>query len=342
MKIVRPVRLSDMDALESLLSDSGIGLTSLPQDRATLLKKVELSLRSFETSPEAGPATDREELFFMTMEDTETGELMGTCAIKSGVGLEEPFYSYRLSKVVHASRDLGVHKVVLTLNLTNDYTGCGEVGSLFLGGAYRGGGNGRLLSKSRFLFLAEFAHRFPEKVIAEMRGVSDERGNSPFWESLGRHFFSMEFSRADILTGTRGKTFIAELMPRNPIYVPLLSAEAQTVIGKVHNDTRAALQLLKDEGFHSEGYVDIFDAGATVEAQTLQIRAVRESRRRPLRVGEIDENAPLLLIANVQWRNFRCCMVPAERGDKAVTVPKDVAEALAVSPGETVRVVSPR
>jgi arginine N-succinyltransferase len=33
-----------------------------------------------------------------------------------------------------------------------------------------------------------------------MRGISDEQGHSPFWESLGRHFFKMEFSQADYLT----------------------------------------------------------------------------------------------------------------------------------------------
>jgi arginine/ornithine N-succinyltransferase beta subunit len=41
---------------------------------------------------------------------------------------------------------------------------------------HRSGLNGRLLSKARFLFLAEFRQRFGDKVIAEMRGYSDEEG----------------------------------------------------------------------------------------------------------------------------------------------------------------------
>ena len=69
--------------------------------------------------------------------------------------------------------------------------------------------NGRLLSKARFLFMAEFRDLFGDKVIAEMRGMSDEQGRSPFWESLGRHFFKMEFSQADYLTGVGNKSFIA-------------------------------------------------------------------------------------------------------------------------------------
>jgi arginine/ornithine succinyltransferase subunit-like protein len=59
-----------------------------------------------------------------------------------------------------------------------------------------------------------------------MRGVIDETGYSPFWESLGKRFFSMEFARADYLCGTGQKAFIAELMPKHPIYTDFLSRGA--------------------------------------------------------------------------------------------------------------------
>ncbi|MGQ7789909.1 arginine N-succinyltransferase [Shigella flexneri] len=42
-----------------------------------------------------------------------------------------------------------------------------------------------------------FADKFNDKVVAEMRGVIDQHGYSPFWQSLGKRFFSMDFSRAD-------------------------------------------------------------------------------------------------------------------------------------------------
>ena len=100
-----------------------------------------------------------------------------------------------------------------------------------------------------------------------MRGVSDENGRSPFWEWLEAHFFSMDFPTADYLTGIGNKVFIAELMPKYPIYVNLLSQEAQNVIGKVHKKTEPALRLLQEEGFSCRGYVDIFDGGPTVEAK---------------------------------------------------------------------------
>ena len=67
--------------------------------------------------------------------------------------------------------------------------------------------------------MAEFRERFADRVIAEMRGVSDEKGNSPFWQWLEEHFFSVDFPTADYLTGIGQKVFIAELMPKYPIYV---------------------------------------------------------------------------------------------------------------------------
>lgn len=341
MMTIRPIEPDDLQALEQLVDGTGIGLTSLPRDRAALCQRIKYSRRSFTQLP-AETWDGEERLFFFVLEDSATGRVVGTTAIKAGIGLSEPYYSYRLSTVVHASRELGVHKVIPTLYLTNDYTGCAEIGSLYLHPEYRHSGNGRLLSKCRFLFLAEFAERFPPKVVAEMRGVSDEHGRSPFWESLGQHFFSMEFSRADYLTGTQGKTFIAELMPRNPIYVPLLRPEAQAVIGRVHDHTRAALNFLQEEGFHYEGYVDIFDAGPTMEARLRQIRSVRCSERLYVRIGPIAEGTPRLLISNTHWHEFRCVLIAAERSGSELVIDAPTARGLGIDSGAPVRMVAPK
>ncbi len=91
-----------------------------------------------------------------------------------------------------------------------------------------------------------------------MRGVIDEQGYSPFWESLGKRFFAMEFSRADYLCGTGQKAFIAALMPKHPLYIDFLSPEAQAVIGKVHPQTAPARTVLEKEGFRYLNYIDIF------------------------------------------------------------------------------------
>lgn len=341
MLSIRPIEPGDLQALQRLIEGTGIGLTSLPRDSAALRQRLAHSQRSFAYAPTETEG-EQERLFFFVLEEQATGRIAGTTAIKAGIGLSEPYYSYRLSTVVHASPELGVYQSIPTLYLTNDYTGCAEIGSLYLDPEYRHGGNGRLLSKCRLLFLAEFAERFPLKVVAEMRGVSDAQGRSPFWDCLGRHFFSMEFSRADYLTGTRGKTFIAELMPRNPIYVPLLQPEAQAVIGRVHDHTRAALSLLEEEGFHYEGYVDIFDGGPTLEARIAQIGSVRHSERLYARIGRIAESAPRRLISNTHWQEFRCTLAPAEYHGGELMIDATTGDALGVDSGAPLRAVSPK
>ncbi len=149
--------------------------------------------------------------------------------------------------MVHSSPKLGVNNVVKLLTFGNNYTGNSEICTLFLREKYRQGLNGRLMSKCRFLMMAEHPERFSKTIFAEMRGVSDANGNSPFWQWLQEHFFSIDFTLADYLTGIGKKGFIADLMPKLPIYINLLSPEAQAVIGQVHDNTRPALKLLERE-----------------------------------------------------------------------------------------------
>ena len=78
---------------------------------------------------------------------------------------------------------------VETLHLEKIHDGPTEIGSLFLLPEYRGQKRGRLLSLSRFAFMAAHPKRFAEDVIAEMRGVMSEDGQCPFWEAIGKHFF---------------------------------------------------------------------------------------------------------------------------------------------------------
>ena len=67
-------------------------------------------------------------------------------------------------------------------------------------------------------------------------------------------------------------------MPRFPVYVDLLGAEARKVIAEVHPHTLPAAKVLMSEGLKYQGYVDIFDAGPTLEANIADLRAVKESR----------------------------------------------------------------
>ncbi len=334
--VIRPARLSDLQAFEALIAQARAGITSLAIDRQTLRERIEQSIASFARDVDV-PGNER---YFFALEESSTGQVAGMSAIRAAVGLEEPFYSYRVGTVVHASKELGVHRALPALYLSNDYTGCAELTSLFLGPEYRGQRLGLLLSKSRLLFIAERPRRFGNKVIAEIRGVSDENGRSPFWDALGQHFFAMDFPTADHLVGAGNKSFIAELMPKHPIYVLFLSEEGHAALGQPHENSRQALRLLEQEGFRYEGYIDIFDAGPTVECRRDDIRAIRNSRRRVARIGRSDGLARRCMICNVELGGFRCCLADAFMSDEhAVFLHAETAAILEVSEGQEVRVL---
>jgi arginine N-succinyltransferase len=226
MMVIRPIERADITALMQLAGKTGGGLTSLPANEATLMARIERSLQTWR-----GELPKSEQGYVFVLEDSASGTVAGICAIEVAVGLNDPWYNYRVGTLVHASKELNVYNALPTLFLSNDHTGSSELCTLFLDPDWRKEGNGYLLSKSRFMFMAAFRDKFNEKVVAEMRGVIDEHGYSPFWQSLGKRFFN-GVQPGGFSLRNRAKAFIAELMPKHPIYTHFLSDEAQSVIGR--------------------------------------------------------------------------------------------------------------
>lgn len=324
----------------ALTGRTGGGLTTLPANRGRIAERIGRSRASF-----AGEAPAAEALYMFALVEAAGRQVAGIAAVAAAVGLKEPWYNFRVGTQVHASQALDVYTAVPTLFLANDHTGHTELASLFVDQAHRHGRNGPLLAKSRLLFLAEFAERFAPKVIAELRGRLDAQGRSPFWEGLGRHFFAMEYGTADYLTGIGQKAFVAELMPRHPVYVNLLAPEAQAAIAQVHDDTLPARAMLEQEGFRYEGYVDIFDAGPTLECYRDNIHAVRQSKLLQAAVGDTDlpsdglaDDVPWL-VCNRRFADWRAILARAPaRVDRMPLMPW-AAAALGVADGDCVRAV---
>lgn len=336
MKVIRPIEADDLDALLQMARTAGAGFTSLPPDRDTLRAKIERSLESFD----ADVREPGHQCYMFVLVESGSGEIGGCCAVEAACGLDEPFYNYHVGLTVQASRTLDVYTRVPTLYLSNDLTGTSVLCSLYLAPAFRDGGIGHLLSKSRFLFIANQRQRFSDKIIAEMRGVSDERGRSPFWEGLGRHFFSIEYEAAEHIVGQGNKACIAELMPAHPIYTALLPREAQDVMGRVHEQTAPALKLLEQEGFRYQHYIDIFDGGPTVEAPTAQVRSIRRSRLLRVRSDAQDTRGTPHLISKLSLRGFRCALAPLTPQQDRVSVTPALAAALELADGDNARVVA--
>lgn len=335
MMVIRPIEHADIGALMQLASKTGGGLTSLPANEATLAARIERSLKTWR-----GELPKSEQGYVFVLEDLESGTVAGICAIEVAVGLNDPWYNYRVGTLVHASKELNVYNALPTLFLSNDHTGSSELCTLFLDPDWRKEGNGYLLSKSRFMFMAAFRDRFNEKVVAEMRGVIDEHGYSPFWQSLGKRFFSMEFTRADFLCGTGQKAFIAELMPKHPIYTDFLSDEAQAVIGQVHPQTAPARAVLEKEGFRYRNYIDIFDGGPTLECDIDRVRAIRKSRLIDVVEGQpATGDFPACLVANENYHHFRVMLVRADPNTQRLVLTAAQLDALKCHAGDRVRFV---
>ncbi|SEQ98108.1 arginine N-succinyltransferase [Solimonas aquatica] len=332
MKIIRPIAEADLDGLLHLAQTAGTGFTSLPPVRSVLQRKIERSLASFASSVQA-PGLER---YMFVLEDGERAELLGCCAIEAACGLDEPFYNYRVGLTVHASRRLQVYRRVPTLYLANDLTGAAVLCSLFLRRDARAAGLGQLLARSRFLFMAAHPQRFGSKVVAELRGISDEHGRSPFWDGLGRHFFSIDYDDAEHAVGRGNKAMIAELMPQHPIYTVLLPEDAQAALGQVHPETAPALRLLEREGFRYQGYVDIFDAGPAVEAPLAEIVSVKHSRLISAREGGA-KGLPHL-IATERLRDWRCVLGELDESTEAPRLDAGMLDALQLRSGELARV----
>ncbi len=333
---VRPARGSDFQAIYQMAKLTGGGFTNLPADRATLVEKLARSDKSFgrEGDEQAG------DLYIFVLEDPKSRQIRGTCQVFGKVGVVQPFYSYHLSSLTQSSPELGKTFHNQMLSLTTDLQGSSEVGGLFLHPEVRSGGWGALLARSRYLFIRQHRLRFGDRTFAELRGVLDEAGNSPFWDGLAGRFFDMSFPEADHFNAMHGTRFIADLMPRTPIYVSLLADAAKAVMGQPHPSGRAALRMLEEEGFVFDRYLDIFDGGPTVTVATDRIRTIREAARETV-VEIAPGGKQKMLLATGRLKDFAACCACVRRvARKGLVIDEDAARLLGVKVGDELLAVA--
>lgn len=337
MLILRPARMGDLPEVQRLAADSPIGVTSLPDDRERLAEKIRASEASF--AAEVG--YNGEESYFFVLEDLARGQLVGCSGMVATAGFSEPFYSFRNETFVHASRELKIHNKIHVLSLCHDLTGNSLLTSFYMQPELVGTSWAELNSRGRLLFVASHPERFAESMVVEVVGYSDEHGDSPFWDAIGRNFLDINYAEAERLGGLKSRTMLAELMPSYPIYVPLLPDSAQEAMGQVHPRAQISFDILMREGFESDHYIDIFDGGPTVHARTSGIRSIAQSRLVPVRLGAPASAGRAYLVANNQTQDFRALIAELDwEPGQPLTLTPAVAEALGVGEGGSVRVVA--
>lgn len=338
MIVIRPITQNDAEAFIDIAYHASIGMTSMPRNRELLQERVNDSERSFAKQilqPE-------DEKYLFVLEDTNTGAIGGTCGIIAKSKHETPLYFYRLEESTQPSAyPSAIPKTVPLMRVVHYYDSPSEICSLYLTPEFRRGGYGRLLSISRFLFIAAYPHRFDRILYASMRGHIDTNNISPFWEGIGRHFLDMEFETLMNLSDEDAIN-IPSALPAHPIYINLLPKDVQAAIGKTHAETYPALNMLMQEGFKLTDEIDVFDGGPNIAAEIQEIRAVKSST--VVRIAEITPK-PLegarYIISNNRL-NFRACFSQIHhQGQQGIIIPAETATALQVHAGDMVRFVTP-
>lgn len=329
---IRPIVFKDFECLNDLAQQAQLGMTNLPKNTDRLFQYVEKSIFSFQDNV-GEPA---HHYYMFGLEDMSKDKLLGVSAIYSQTGIDTPLEYFAIKEIPQPPLFPEVPERIKMLERVKYTKGPSEICSLFLTHDARKEGLGKLLSLSRFLFMAAFPERFSTEVFADLRGVLNRAGHCPFWEGVGKRFLPIDFNelmhRRDL-----GHHEVSALMPSSPIYVNLLTPEAIAVIGETHPNTKPALQMLLGQGFIKTNEIDLYDAGPRVIAKRTVIKTIRESHIG--RVGQIKNLSTLttVLLANSRI-DFRACMGKMEiDAEASLILEPETAKALELKIGDPVQ-----
>ncbi|MET3131008.1 arginine N-succinyltransferase [Oxalobacteraceae bacterium GrIS 1.11] len=336
MYVVRPVELADIAALEALAAVSMPGVHTLPKTREKIAASVERSIASFAAHVDI----PSEESYLFVLESDQG--IVGTAAIFASAGSNGTYFSFRNDVIQQVSRDLNISHSVHALTLCSELTAYSQLSSFYVRNMEQAGLEAALLSRARLLFAVLAPQRFGDRFFVPLAGITDADGQSPFWDALGRKFFQMDFLDAErVIGGARNRTLIVELMPHYPVYVPLLPGDAQAAMGQIHPSGALAFNLLTEEGFEADDYIDIFDGGPILQAHKNSLRSFAGSMTRRVLDGVAPGRSGLKVnyaIASGTEQRFRAVTFACDPLEAADTVglPKQLLEALQVAAGDNV------
>ncbi len=330
MYIIRPIESKDEKLFLQLALSSPPGILTLPRNPLRVKQKLIDSLKAF-----ASEASENG-CYLFVLENLETHQLEGCSAILSSVNLDYHYkveHHHRLDDTMEQ-----IPKVQTLLYPQINHNNASEICTLFLTKSNRKRGLGRLLSLSRFLFVASHRERFESEFMAEMRGVIDSEGKCPFWDGLGRHFCNLDLN--EILALYEANIEIAEkILPDHPIYCSLLPQEVQDVIGKVHPSTVPALKMLENQGFTLRNWIDILDGGPRIYAETSEIQIIKTTIHAPvtkISSNALTENEDNIKLISNRKLNFRACYGVVIVEEQGVTIDASTARNLEVETGELI------
>lgn len=329
--LVRSAKREDLQQLFELARQ--FSLLNLPAEKKAIETKIERSIQSF-----AGELSKNEAEYIFVVEDTEAELVVGSSMIIAKNGTPtSPNFSFKVLKKERFSRELGVGFIHQILRLNTNTDGPTELGGLVVDRAYRRRPEkvGRMISLSRFVYIAMEPSRFEAELHSEMAPPLTDEGRSEFWEALGRRFTGMPYREADLIS-SQNNGFIQSLFPEEDIYLALLDAKARMVLGRVGEETQGALHLMNKVGFAYKDEVDPFDGGPHLRCATTENTIVKTTKKAKLKKaagGDFNQTALMGLtrdgIYNGTASSFR--LEGAE-----IVVPEKTWTALQLSEGEEI------
>jgi arginine N-succinyltransferase len=334
MLLVRPIRASDVDQALALTAQAGFGFTGLPRNRDAMRSRIELSEASFNR------LIDRERAWYtLVITKVPDARVLGIASVKARVGVCGPHYSLRVSRSNSNAIEGFASAQDTSLQLVTECDGFTEVGSLFVSPNARGQGVGKLLSRARYVLIALHKDLFADVIMAELRGVFDDNGISPFWQGFGRRHIPMTFAEANAMVINGEFEKLAAYLPKGSIALAHLDDTACAVIGEVHAEGQAALTMLRHEGFEQSGLIDVLDGGPTLTCKRDALRTVKNLRLSKVVISEDSGDTKPTILANPKLDRFALTeAVAAWLGDCAAVRSKAL-DVLCIDTGEKVGVL---
>lgn len=288
---------SDLPTLHKL--SKMVHFINLPPDQEIIADKIRNSRQSFLRAardaktvhkPDAllasggiSEKTANADIFMFVLEELNTEGCIGTSQVVSQMGGPgSPNVCFKLETREKFAQDLkfGTKHTVARVYL--DESGPSELGGLILQPSFRGHKMklGRFIALVRFHFIGLHRKMFRPTILAEMMAPITSKGESLVWDSLGRRFIPLSYDEADrFCQYSRG--FMTDLLPEGDIPLSLLPPQARAQIGEVGPDTLPARRMLERLGFTYNGFVDPFDGGPYLNANTDDIELVRDTFAAP-------------------------------------------------------------
>ncbi len=298
MYLIRRAKLEDASTLLKL--GKMVHFINLPPDKDIITQKIIHSRDCFiraasgatrrrrprSQSGDMGlaAATSGVDMFMFVLEDTDTGNCLGTSQLLAQMGgKDNPNIAFKLERREFFSTSLKTGTTQIVARYHEDDSAPTEIGGLILQPSLRGHKErlGYFLSVIRFHFIALHRGLFRDRILAEMMAPITPDGQNLFWEAVGRRFIPLSYDEADRFC-QYSREFMTSLLPREDIYLSLLPATARAVIGQVNKETVPARRMLERLGFAYRDCIDPFDGGPHLEARTDDITLVRLTEQCPL------------------------------------------------------------